>query len=143
MAQKRQRKAMQPEELAQVMEEEESTDESSLDDDFDQSSDEEVNFSLTEDSEQSEESDHEPDAQPKGDWRHASAVPSAGLAYSLFHAGLFGQRHCVLPPTRPPERITKPVLIGPSSLPRPAPQPLRERESTHTLFPTSPCHRHD
>ncbi|MGH0125870.1 UNVERIFIED_CONTAM: hypothetical protein FKN15_074290 [Acipenser sinensis] len=72
MAQKRQRKAMQPEELAQVMEEEESTDESSLDDDFDQSSDEEVNFSLTEDSEQSEESDHEPDAQPEGDWRRAS-----------------------------------------------------------------------
>ncbi|MGH0176358.1 UNVERIFIED_CONTAM: hypothetical protein FKN15_072636 [Acipenser sinensis] len=32
---------------------------------------------------------------------------------------------------------------GPSSLTRPAPQPIRERESTHTLFPTSPCHRHD
>ncbi|MGH0158246.1 UNVERIFIED_CONTAM: hypothetical protein FKN15_037401 [Acipenser sinensis] len=31
---------------------------------------------------------------------------------------------------------------GPSSLPRSAPQPLGERESTHTLFPTSPCHRH-
>ncbi|MBN3284207.1 EXD2 protein, partial [Polyodon spathula] len=72
MAQRRQRKSRQAEKLAQMMDEAESTDESSLDDDFDQSSDEEVNISLNEDSEESEENDHEPDVQPEGEWRCAS-----------------------------------------------------------------------
>ncbi|MGH0118120.1 UNVERIFIED_CONTAM: hypothetical protein FKN15_044422 [Acipenser sinensis] len=80
MAQRRQRKAMQPEELAQMMEQEESTDESSLEDDVEESSDEEVHFSLTEDSDESqesEESDQEPDAQPEGEWRRASVSADA------------------------------------------------------------------
>ncbi|MGH0159763.1 UNVERIFIED_CONTAM: hypothetical protein FKN15_039001 [Acipenser sinensis] len=42
MAQRRWRKAMQPEELAQMMEQEVSTDESSLEDDVEESSDEEA-----------------------------------------------------------------------------------------------------
>ncbi|XP_041093516.1 piggyBac transposable element-derived protein 4-like [Polyodon spathula] len=83
-AQSRQKKARQLEGLPQAMDKAESTDESSLeddddddDDDFNQPSSEAVHFLLAEDSEESEESDHEPDAQLEGEWKRASVSADA------------------------------------------------------------------
>ncbi|XP_058873937.1 piggyBac transposable element-derived protein 4-like isoform X2 [Acipenser ruthenus] len=93
LAQSRQRESLQPEELAQMMDEAESPDESGLDDDFDQSSDEEaVNFLLNEDSEESEKCDHEPDTQPEEGWKQApvSADAFTKLPFTVRNKGFQG-----------------------------------------------------
>ncbi|MGH0119143.1 UNVERIFIED_CONTAM: hypothetical protein FKN15_052972 [Acipenser sinensis] len=78
--------------------------------------------------------------QDHGVYPHGYPSPCTfnGLAYSLFHAGLFCQRYCVLPPTRPPERITKPVLMG-RAVSQGPPLSHSERGKAHT--PSSPSLR--